>query len=112
MLVRPEVPSKASRSEQLVAAWLKRQHWTEIYPDLKCANVQVDLVARSPEGVLTVVEVKTQSAWQVARLSRQQALRLFRVAQVLAQEEPTQVCVAFVENGEIELVEVDALTDF
>lgn len=77
------------------------------------AGVQVDLLARDPKNVLTIVEVKLKSA--LTHLSYGQRRRLFRAGQVLAGFEPVQLVLVQVSEQasaqELILIPVDALTD-
>lgn len=76
--------------------------------------MQIDIVARSPrpESTLTLIEVKTRTSYDLAHLSIRQARRLAAAAAVLAQEEPIEILLAFVEHEKVQLLPVDALTDF
>lgn len=79
--------------------------------DLRCVRVQVDVLARDPRGLLTIVEVKSQTASGMAHLSRAQARRLERVSRAFAEFEPVQILLAFVSDGKVLLLPVDGLTD-
>lgn len=72
-------------------------------------HVQVDLLARDPLGVLTVVEVKYEGLYQ-AILSKAQRRRLFRVCAILAQFEPVHLVFARVRPEGVILTPVDGLT--
>ena len=74
------------------------------------AHVQVDILARDPSGVLSVVEVKSKS--QLAHISFGQRRRLFRAASVLSGFEPVQLVLALYRDGGLELLPVDGLTDY
>ncbi|MBX3022514.1 MAG: YraN family protein [Bdellovibrionales bacterium] len=89
--------------------YLQQQGWSEILHDVTCARVQLDIVARSPRGILTIVEVKMQSPRAIAFLSRTQNQRLLRAASVLAQCEPVQLVLALVESSRLRLLPVDAI---
>jgi hypothetical protein len=69
---------------------------------VRVAHVQVDILARSPDGVLTVVEVKMASA--LAGVSWRQRRRLARVALVLAEYGPVELMVALVSGDEVQVV--------
>lgn len=75
-------------------------------------HVQVDLLARGPDGVLTVVEVKMQTPFGHAAVAWSQQRRLLRVGQFLAEFEPVQMRVAFVQKQTVSLLPADALTGF
>ena len=76
--------------------------------DLKIARVQVDILARDPQGLLTIVEVKSQS--HLAHLPRSQFLRLKRASLVLAGYEPVQMRLILAGLKEFIVLPVDSLT--
>ena len=47
-----------NRGEEAVAAWLRRQGYCLLASQYRCRFGEIDLVARSREGVLCFVEVK------------------------------------------------------
>jgi Holliday junction resolvase-like predicted endonuclease len=101
------------RSEARVCAFLRENGWREIEHNMRCAHVQIDIVARSSEGLLTVIEVKTGSpSGGFAHVSRRQMSRLARVAALLAESEPVEIRLAFVEGDKVRLLPADGLTDF
>lgn len=100
--------SRAKNFEREIAARLERAGWSVVYHNISVARVQIDLLARSPQGVLTLVEVKMPSV--LRRLSVRQRQRLMRAAAVLAEFEPVEMCLASVRGGELELIPVDGLT--
>lgn len=77
--------------------------------DVRIWRTQVDLIARSPNGVLHLVEVKSQSYSGLAHLPLRQKRRLMNAANFLAGFEPVEFVLALV-GIEIALVPVDALT--
>ena len=79
---------------------------------MRLTHVQVDILARTPDGLLTIIEVKLQSRRNLARLPRAQLERLLRVADGLACLEPVELKLALVEGNKVRLLPVDALTDF
>ncbi len=97
----------SSLAEQRVCLHLNQLGWTEILYDVSCQHVQVDILARSPHGLLTIVEVKMQGHLQLAHLSPKQRRRLARVACFLSQFEPIEILIAFVEPARIELLPLD-----
>ncbi len=103
---------KSSAAELFVADFLKRSGWQVLEHDVEVHHIQVDLLVRSPDGVLTIVEVKMQNAFGVAHVTPAQGRRLARVAQFLAEFEPVQMRVAFVEKQRVSLLPVDGLTGF
>lgn len=84
-------------SEILVSKFLYQSGWSEVRHDVICVGVQVDLIARAPEGHLCVVEVK--SSHVMAHLSSAQRLRLERVVEALSQVEPVELLLAQVERS-------------
>ncbi len=44
--------------ERTAAAWLERRGWTILARNWRCRAGEIDLVARDPEGVTVVCEVK------------------------------------------------------
>lgn len=75
-------------------------------------HVQVDILARPRDGTLTIVEVKMQTPYDHAALSRTQWRRLMNVSRFLGEFEPVQMRVAFVQNQTVRLLPCDALTAF
>lgn len=71
--------------------------------------MQLDIIARSPQGVLTILEVKTQSRFGHAHLPGPQRARLFRAAACLAQCEPIEVRLVLAGSSDIHLLPVDAI---
>lgn len=73
-------------------------------------GVQVDLLMRNPHGLLTLLEVKTQSEGHMAHLSGRQRQRLFRISAFLAEWEPVDMRLVLVEGAKFTVLPVDALT--
>ena len=101
---------KAKACERRARDFLVAEGWSFLAADLECMHVQVDLLFRSPEGILSVVEVKSVRLEGGARVSRKQWLRLFRVATVLAEVEPVQMILAGVRGSQVRITPVDGLT--
>lgn len=101
---------KALRSERQVCEYLSALGWKVLYHNVQCLGVQVDILARTPKGLLTLVEVKSQSLSGHAHLPLRQHQRLQRVSEHLAEFEPVQLQVAYVEGPRVRLVPVDGLT--
>lgn len=57
---------KGDRGEALVAAYLRRRDFTILEKQFRCRRGEIDLIARSPEGILCFVEVKTRKDAQFA----------------------------------------------
>ncbi len=55
------------RGEEAVAVWLERRGCTVLERQWRCRWGELDLVARTPEGVLCFVEVKTRAVRGFAR---------------------------------------------
>ena len=54
------------RGEAAVAAALERRGWTVLERQYRCRWGEIDLIARTPEGILCFVEVKTRSPGAIA----------------------------------------------
>lgn len=52
---------KGNRGEAVVTRYLHRQGYTILEQQFRCRMGEIDLIARSPEGVLCFVEVKTRA---------------------------------------------------
>jgi len=98
---------RARANELRVAKWLEARGWKLIFHDVKVWRTQVDLIMRSPEGLLTLVEVKSSS--MQAHLSPAQKSRLFSVATFLSEFEPVELGVAFAGDDGVEILPVDYL---
>lgn len=81
---------------------LRLQGWTILYHNVKIWRTQVDIVARMPCGVLTLVEVKSQMPWNPGR----QLFRLNNVCTFLAEFEPVELRLAFVQDRRVTLLPV------
>lgn len=101
---------KAKACERRARDFLIAKGWNFLAADIECLHVQVDLLFRSPEGILSVVEVKSVRLEEGARVSRKQWSRLFRVAAVLAEVEPVQLILAGVKGTQVRITPVDGLT--
>ncbi len=86
-------------------------NWKFHFHDIKILGVQVDLLMRTPQGLLSVVEVKTEQMSGMARLGRSQRSRLLRVCGVLASHEPVEMWFAIKQGQKLTLLPVDSLTD-
>jgi Holliday junction resolvase-like predicted endonuclease len=99
---------RSRRIERLAGEALARRGWRLIHHDVRVAGVQIDLLARDPKGLLTVVEVKSNSP--LVNLSWRQKRRLMCAAQVLAGREPVQLVFARVSGEDVLVLPVDGLT--
>lgn len=52
---------KGDRGEAAVAAYLRKQGYEIVERQFQCRRGEIDLIARSPEGILCFVEVKTRA---------------------------------------------------
>ena len=95
-------------SELRAARWLSTRAWRILAHDVRISGIQVDLLARDPKGVLTIIEVKSRS--RLAHLSRCQLQRLMRVGVVLSGYEPVQLRLLIAGGHEMSVLPVDALT--
>ena len=50
------------RGEEAVARWLRREGYQLLASQYRCRFGEIDLIARSREGILCFVEVKTRSS--------------------------------------------------
>lgn len=107
-----EKPSRGYSTEILAQRFLKNNGWEVLFHDVEIMHVQIDLLARDSDGVLSIIEVKKQTPFGSARVSPRQARRLLRVGQFLGEFEPVQMRVAFVQDQTVSLLPVDALTGF
>lgn len=111
---------RAQAAEQFVKTRLQEKSWRVLEQNVECAHVQVDLLARDPRGILTVVEVKCDSVvwgfgtgkkeYREAIMTRSQLKRLKRVCAILAQFEPVQLLFARVRGRQVIWLPVDGLT--
>jgi hypothetical protein len=95
-------------SELRAARWLFARRWRILAHDIRISGIQIDLLTRDPQGVLTIIEVKSQS--RLAHLSQSQLRRLMRVGVVLSGYEPVQLRLLIAGVNEMHLLPVDALT--
>ena len=93
-----------------MAQHLEKLGWCVLYRGARIAGVQVDLLCRNPAGILTIIEVKGQSAGGLARISARQRHRLFRASGFLAEWEAVEMLLALVDGSKVGLLPVDALT--
>ena len=107
---RPKSSKKFYKIESEVERQLQADGWQPLFHDVQILGVQLDLIIRDPQGQLVLIEVKTQSSSGLARLTRRQSQRLFRICLFLAQWEPISLSLALVEGTRIRLLPVDSLT--
>ncbi|NJL25559.1 MAG: YraN family protein [Calothrix sp. SM1_5_4] len=89
---------------------LRELGWRVLYHDVRIAQVQVDILARTPRGLLCLVEVKARS--ELSHLSLAQERRLRRIGGILAQFEPVEIWLASVSRDhKVALIPVDGLTE-
>jgi len=53
---------RGNRGEAAVAAYLRRRGYRLLASQFRCRFGEIDLIARTPEGILCFVEVKTRSS--------------------------------------------------
>ena len=76
-----ERKSKGNRGEAAVAVYLKKKKYIILEQQFRTRRGEIDLIARSPEGILCFVEVKTRkddsfaSAREFVTPAKQQRLR-------------------------------------
>ena len=51
---------KGDRGESYVASYLKRRAYSVLEQQFRCRMGEIDLIVRSPEGIICFVEVKTR----------------------------------------------------
>lgn len=51
---------RGNRGEAAVAAYLRRRRYRLVASQYRCRFGEIDLIARSPEGILCFIEVKTR----------------------------------------------------
>ena len=72
---------RGDRGEAAVAGYLRRRRYQIVASQFRCRFGEIDLIARSPDGVLCFVEVKTRTAKEFSRAleavtpSKQQKIR-------------------------------------
>jgi Holliday junction resolvase-like predicted endonuclease len=96
------------QTERRACFELEKRGWTILGHDVHVAHVQVDILARDPSGLLSIIEVKSQS--RMAHLSRSQRTRLLRACSVLAEFERVQLVLALMSLRDLVLLPVDGLT--
>lgn len=79
--------------------------WSIEAANIKVNHVQIDLIARSPEGLKFIIEVKSQAAICFGVLARGQAQRLKRAQFCLTSMEPTSLMV-LVEDAKHGFLEI------
>lgn len=62
-----EKKRKGNRGEALVASYLRRNGYTILEQQFRCRRGEIDLIARSPEGIVCFVEVKTRKDSEFAQ---------------------------------------------
>jgi hypothetical protein len=79
--------------------WLVESH------RIRVVGVEVDFLARSPSGILHIIEVKSAGALDRGVLSQRQLMRLRNAASSLAQREPIGLLVLVV-LGQDQILEI------
>lgn len=62
-----ERKTRGNRGEGAVAEYLRQKRYRLLASQYRCRFGEIDLIARSPEGILCFVEVKTRSTGDFAR---------------------------------------------
>jgi Holliday junction resolvase-like predicted endonuclease len=88
---------KGSCSESKAAKWLSQNKWSIEAQHASIAHVEVDFLARDPQGLLHIIEVKSAGALAFGVVSQKQLKRLERAASVLALKEPISLIALVVE---------------
>lgn len=58
---------RGNRGEAAVAAYLRKKRYRLLASQYRCRFGEIDLIARSPEGIVCFIEVKTRSGQDFAR---------------------------------------------
>lgn len=98
---------KSTVLEIAVCERLKSSQWKILCHNVSVMHVQVDILARSPSGLLNLIEVKSNT--DVLHLSWSQRRRLFRAAAFLSSFEPVELQVAVIRRGHVTLLPVDGV---
>src|SRR6185312_2867756 len=78
--VRANITAAASPASELwVENQMVKRGWTRLYHNVRVMRVQVDLLMRQPSGLLTLIEVKSQTRSCMAHVAWGQSRRLQRV---------------------------------
>ena len=62
-----ERKQRGNRGEAAVAAFLRKKRYRLLASQYRCRFGEIDLIARSPEGILCFVEVKTRAKQNFAK---------------------------------------------
>jgi Holliday junction resolvase-like predicted endonuclease len=95
-------------SELGTANWLRSRGYEVLFHNVEIFGIQIDLIVRDGDGMLTVVEVK--SASRVVHVPPRQRRRLLRICSFLAGWEPVELVLAVFDGQKADLLPVDALT--
>lgn len=93
------------KTELQAARYLVQKGWSIKASDITVNRVQIDLLARSPEGLQVIVEVKSEASTCFGVLSHGQLKRLKRAQLCLCSHEPTLLLV-LVENRQSGFIEI------
>lgn len=95
---REPSPRPGAQTEARAAQYLVSQGWLIEASNLSVNGVQIDLIARDPQGLRVIVEVKSGASVHYGILSQKQKKRLRVVQLRLAHDEPTRL-IALIEEG-------------
>lgn len=93
-----ERKSRGDRGEAVVAVYLKKKKFTILEQQFRTRRGEIDLIARSPEGVLCFVEVKTRkddsfaSAREFVTPAKQRRLRAAAQAYLVMRGDSESLC--------------------
>lgn len=93
-----ERKQRGNRGEAAVSAYLRRNRYTILEKQFRCRRGEIDLIARSPDGVLCFVEVKTRKNAEFAEArefvtpAKQQRLRAAAQYYLVRYEDPDTLC--------------------
>lgn len=93
-----EQKRKGDRGESIVAAYLRRRRYTILEEQFRTRRGEIDLIARSPEGILCFIEVKTRkddnfaAAREFVTSAKQQRIRAAAQAYLMKCKDADSLC--------------------
>ena len=93
-----ERKSRGDRGEALVAVFLRRKKYTVLEQQFRTRRGEIDLIARSPDGILCFVEVKTRkdasfaSACEFVTAAKQRRIRAAAQAYLVMRDDADSLC--------------------
>lgn len=87
---------------------LEELGWNILRHNIRVGGVQIDLLGRDPQGILTIIEVKSMSL--LSGISWKQKKRLLRASLILGELEPVQFVLVQISQDTMQVLPVDGLT--